>query len=408
MSAPYHRALVEAELIAATAYPGGITVWRSRGLRLVAALVEQFRAEVASVTPAVPVHHGFLQSLADYRRVFPTYTNVFTAGEHVLRADNMHTNVAHIRASGQGPVVSANGLIRSLRGGPAPLFRERHIWPAIQLNDVVPRSVAVSRLAHYAGALERTLARAGLPAITIETGPIGGYGRLTYLTVASLPDGRPTIVATAYVMADRYREALAVPGDVIDVGFTGKVIALLAMHHRDRIGLQLPSRLAPVQVGVVSSGPLAARWLDSLGRAGLRVEVVSLPVASDTAGRRARAERRLLRLGVPVVVGLRENRPDVRVTTRRPLTRECVDDLPTAERLAQLLEAHDRRQAELAGERFRRGLRATGLIRGICPACAGEQGARVYGWIRPSRPVACTTCQRPGTEALVTDSGRFY
>ncbi|PBC66228.1 prolyl-tRNA synthetase [Streptomyces sp. TLI_235] len=406
----HHQALVAAGLLAPTGVGSGITAWRGPGLQVVRRMVGTFLDRVATVAPPAETEHPFLDPHDSYHRVFPDYANVYRLPEPdragwVLRADNLHLNSAWLRRTGhRGPVVTTGGLLRTMRGSGSPLFRERYIWPAVQLSHLLPAGTGEETLLAYRSVLERTFAAFGLPALTIAVDAPAGYGETCHLTVSCLRDGRPTILATTYLMARRYREALGIDGELVDIGFTGKVLALAAMHHHDRFGLGLPSALAPVHLALLPhGGPGGAeltRWADGLSG----VRTASAP-PHEAAFRRRRAERTLLRSGAPVAVGLPRD-DDWRITRRGPFRRDRLPGPPTADDLRAELDGYDRRLLAAARDRFDRGL--ADLVRGACDGCVAARTIPVYGRIVPRRPLPCAHCGSPGEAVLLSERGRFY
>ncbi|MEV7022797.1 hypothetical protein [Kitasatospora sp. NPDC093558] len=409
----YHRALLDAGIIAPGGSGSGITSWRGPGLGVARRMVDTFVEQVGRFAPVARTEHPFLNRRDAYERVFPQYANIYrlpatrrSQPDWVLRADNLHLNVEWLRRHRHpGPVVATGGLLRHLRGSGSPLFRERYIWPAVQLNHVLPAGEGPAALEGYRQVLERTFEAFGLPVLTVETDALSSYGDVCHLTVSCLRDGRPTVLATTYLMAAPYRRALGVTGDLVDVGFTGKVLALASMHHLDRGGLGLPSALAPVQVGVLA--PPGAPGVDDWARGltGLRTRRVVL--ADDAPFRRHRAERALLRAGTPLTYGVR---PDGRwrLGRRAPAGHGPTAPFPDAARVRAELAGYDRRQLEATRRRLRHGIEGAGLIQGVCDGCAAARRLPVFGRIVPHRPARCVHCAAPGRDHLVSEQGRFY
>lgn len=408
----YQRILVEAGIIMPSSYGPGLPVWRERGLRIAELLIDLFTAQLSEFCEPTKVEHPFLMPAGPYRQVFGHYDNTYAAeletlgGSVVLRPDNMVQNVDRLLRSGeQGPLVAMGGLLRVLKGNGLPLFRDRYIWPAVQVTHLVPRRNSLAVLGEHQRALQQMLTALNLPVISVRTDAVPGYGEVCLLSVSCLPDGRPTVLSTAYVMADRYRRALGSELAVLDVGFTGKVIALAALHHRDHRGVQLPSAIAPVQLGVLAGQRGADdglhSWRDRLHSASIRTEVAC--GQGEPPYRRFRAERRFHRDGVPLVVGFGAG---TTLARRAPLVRQRCANPPSPVELHAHLAAYDRRLKAKAQRSFDRGLREQPLLRVLCPACA--QAEPVFGWTVPERVMACTRCGGAGAEALVSASGRFY
>ncbi|GLZ12643.1 hypothetical protein Acsp04_28780 [Actinomadura sp. NBRC 104425] len=406
----YLRVLEDAQLVLPGSYGRGIPVWQDAGLRLARRLVSAFESLLAQWwTPRI-VEHPFLMPAARYKSVFGEYTNVFevlvpeAGGTCVLAPDNMAASVGWLREhGGEGPLVAVGGLLRELAGGAQPLFRDRHIWPAVQVTQLVPRDRALEELERHRSAITRLHELLCLPVVTVRTPGLASYGRTTYLTVSCLPDGRPTVTATLYVMSERYRDRLGVGAEVIDVGFTGKLLALVAMHHRDGSGLALPSVLADTQVGVLvdNDDGRVERWRARQAEEGVRVRAVA---CGPEHGARRRAERRLRRHGVPLVLGVRDE--GLRIARRYPLQRADLPGFPEPAALRGELAAHDERLRRSAARRCTAGLRQGGVLAARCDGCAAADGERVFGWVVPAARTPCDGCGAPGGEVLLGE--RFY
>jgi prolyl-tRNA synthetase len=391
-------------------YGRGIPVWQDAGLRAARRMVSGFESALGQWWSPRRVEHPFLMPAAEYKKVFGDYTNVYetvvpeAGGSVVLAPDNMAAGVGWLREhGGSGPLVAVGGLLRMLPGGAQPLFRDRHIWPAVQVTHLVGEQDALDELDRHRMALTRLHELLCLPVMTVSTGSLASYGRTTWLTVSCLPDGRPTVTATLYVMSDHYRDRLRAAGEVIDVGFTGKLLALVALHHRDSSGLVLPSPLADTQVGVLAGeedGRLR-EWCGAQAREGVRVRTVEPGARQST---RRRAERRLLRDGVPLVVGERPGGP--RIARRQPLRRADLPALPDPRALRGELAAHDDRLRRAAADRFASGLREAGRLVARCDACAATGKEEIFGRTVPEAPAPCGACGAPGCEVLL--GGRFY
>jgi hypothetical protein len=421
LDSAYLAALSAAGLVMPDGYFAGSTVWRERGLKCVDLMVNAYLRRLGDFSRPDRVEHAFLMPQEPYREVFPDYRNVYATRSAntqpcVLRPDNLHASVRALADAGlEGPLVAVGGLLRHFRGPVQPLFRERYIWPAVQTTHLVPPDQAVAALDRHQRALEAFLDDLALPALSVATDLTSDYGDPCYLTVSCLPDGRPTVLSTSYVLSRRRTAALGVSTAVLDVGFTGKLLALIAAHHRDSRGLILPSCLAPVQIGITRPPDCAVPdiepWLKELSESGLRGATRE---ASDSAQvRRQRAERRWLRAGVPVVLTGRPGRGDepatrMTLTRRLPLDRASPRGLPGVPELHAELDASDARLRQVTARRFQRALWDSGLLRTVCENCIGRQQLPVFGRVTPGRPGPCSLCPAEGEVVLFSESGRFY
>lgn len=408
----YLQALAAAKMITATPVAKGIPVWRERGLVTAELLISIFVEQARQFCTPTVVEHPFLMPAPSYKRVFGGYANTYTArvpgltGTWVLRPDNLHFSAAYRGDTHQRhPIIATGGLLRDLRGGAVPLFRDRHIWPAVQANHLVDPPEAAATLELWRQAVEATITAVGLPVVTVEPTAPSPYGSSCLLAVSCLPDGRPTVLATLYILSDTYQHALGTSSAVIDVGFTGKVIAVAAMHHRDQHGLVLPSVIAPIQVGVVSASAVDHAAADEL-RGKLTASGVRLKVAEvrDRTYVRWRAERRLHREAIPLVVSV----PRHVLVRRVPMCRVPLSDNAETLPIAAEMTAHDARLAARSARRFDRGLRQSGLLPVLCPGCAAVATPPLYGWTHPPDSGACTSCGKSGRQALLSEAARIY
>ncbi|MGW7723100.1 hypothetical protein ACWGJ6_07090 [Streptomyces canus] len=376
-------------------------------------LIERLTALTSERFAPTVVEHGYLMPSEEYSGVFGDYGNVYgLAGAPagfpaLLRPDNLVTNVGRLlQAQDPGPRIAVGGILRDAPGKTPPLFRDRFIWPAVQLTHRVGDTEAQQGLDFYSRVVETLVTELALPVVTVRTPALADYGRVTHLAVSVLPDGRPTVLATLYLLADRLRTALGDQLQILDIGFTGKLIALCAMLHHDARGLALPSMLAPVQVGitVADSGDALAPWLARLTHRGIRWSL-SRPCGGEKA--RSRAEARWHRLGVPLVIGVDREPGAVIRATRLPLRREPLLGLPEPDRILADLAAHDDRLTRATMRLFTTALRDGGFLRDACETCA--KSLPVFGVLVPERRRPCESCgAADGTALFISEQGRFY
>ncbi|HEY4454010.1 MAG TPA: hypothetical protein VGN81_06835 [Pseudonocardiaceae bacterium] len=416
-SSPPHAQLLEAAgFIAGPPAIKGIPLWRTAGIRSVRLLVERFLDLVANHGRPTVVEHPFLASASADRDVFGSYDNSYElldlAGQPgtQFRSDNIVSSVHRLRSADHDQsVVSVGTILRHNPGKTLPLFRDRSIWPVVELNQLATEREALELLDFYALVMEDLLWSIGIPSVTVHTPELSSYGKKTYLTVTALPDKRPTVLATLYILSEEIRSALGVDEDVIDVGFTGKLLGTTAMLHVDARGLVLPSTIAPVQVGVTlaadTRGSRSDRWLAALEQSGIRCDT-----STATGGNgRARAERAWHRRGVPLVIGLDRTPGSVTVCTRKPLVRTELMNLPGPNQVRALLAESDTRLRDGAAQVFDSAMAEGGHLRSLCRSCADAADVAPFGHVVTSAPVHCERCSDTQAQRLfVSDEGRFY
>jgi hypothetical protein len=410
----YRRALVEAGYLADTPYGKGVQAWRSAGLRSAKLLAHAFGEQVQDRFDATFLTHPTFSHEAEYRALFSGHDNFVALaldGRRVLvRPDFLLPNLRHVLARGSDqPVIAFGGLLRATHGRMPPAFKDRYIWPAVQLNQAVPRGDGPEVLRVYAGVLAALLRRLCLPGVVVRSAPAPDYSAETYLAVSCLPDGSLTVLSTLYTLEERFRRFLGTDRDLVDIGITGKVLAVAAMHHRDARGLRSPSALAPVQALAIPCGPASVSplesWAAELGAQGLRAEV------APAAGRSAtwRTERRGRRRGIPVLLSHDAERPDpVVLGLRTSEARADEPRLPDAERVRSLLALHDERLRERAARRWDGLVARGGALMHLCAGCASRHPAQVLGEVHPLDWTTCRCGAPRASLRLLTDRPRIY
>jgi hypothetical protein len=414
---PYIQGLEAAEFIMGPPAIKGIPLWRGRGIEAVRLLVETFVDLVRARHPVSVVEHGFLASQADNRRVFGDYGNVYELldapgnPDALFRSDNIVSSLAQLdREQAAGPLIAVGTVLRHFPGRTAPLFRDRMVWPVVELNQLAAGDTAAEVLDFYRSVIEEMLRNISIPSITVCTDELSSYGKLTYLVVTALPNRRPTVLATLYVLADELRKALGQHQDIVDIGFTGKVLATAAMVHKDSRGLMLPSAVAPVQLGV-TVGPdtdlsHCQNWFQELDDAGIRHDVVRVSASNAS---RARAERSWHRKGVPLVLGLDRSPGSVVLCSRLPRERVQLSGRPDPHTVRSHLDAHDERLLGSAQRLLTATTDRNGHVRTLCGPCAADLGSSVFGHIVPVATGRCEQCGADrGRTHFISEEGRFY
>lgn len=401
------QSLVSAELIWPFSVARGITAWRERGLTAVDSLCDHYLSQLRLVAPHVELRRApFLDRPEVYDIVFREYVDStwrFTEDNDevgwMANADSMIRNVEHAQLSEHRTVLSFGELFRKSAVPMRPLFREQLIWPTVQLTTLAPAASAWSMLLTQQRAFQATLHQLGLATFLVEPFAQSHYAARSVHVVALMPHG-PTVLATGYLMSGTYQQRLRMTESVIDVGWTGKALAILAELHCDSRGIVLPSPINPLHVAVLhlERGDEARRLVESLE--GWRTSLV--PCSSPSMIRRR--ERHLVNLGVPVVCSLAGNRSTL--TERVPLTRKELPAAPTAQQVVAALAEQD--HAILCRARDRQARGSQELLTHACEDCLASL-PHAFGWVHEDVRGECGTCGRPSASAvLVSPTGRFY
>jgi hypothetical protein len=387
-------------------------IWRARGVAVTQHWDELVEASWRAVFPELRRNASpLVEPEARYRSIFPEYANVVGVTDargtpSVIRADNLTQVVPRLVGDIDGTVVlSTGGLLRRLDGPARPLFRDAWIWPAFQVNQIVRSSETEQALRSHRTVLAQVLSQLGLASFAVRLREPGHYGSYAELTCTTLPTGRPTVLATTYLMAARYRERLGVSPDhaLIDVGFTGKALAVAAMNHADTGGLALPPALAPEQIAILTDQPGAApvrEVEDRLRRFGARTSTTTVRGNRATWTRAWRRARRYC-----ASLGLAESAGTWFGMAREHTTWDCLGEDVIAAALWADRSLARCAQRQLDRSRRRMTSSLDELLTHGCPSCRSGHDT---GWVMPHVPGTCPGCGNATNQALPDTFGRFY
>ncbi|GEM_PF-5365818 len=204
--------------------------------------------------------------------------------------DGLHRALAAAGHAHAGTAFCAYAAHRDLRGSCTPMWRDRAIWPVMQLDVVSPGDRAEAVGAAVRAGLDRFFRTLGLPTRCVDMGQWKGYARRRLDWVLAT-ERATTVLAMAYMVGEHYRSVVGVPEDyeAFDVGLTAKPLATIVRLVADGDRLVLPRAIAPVEV--VAAGP--------------DPEGLPLPTTLRVAHLDSRTrnwERRWARRGVPVLL----------------------------------------------------------------------------------------------------------
>jgi prolyl-tRNA synthetase len=397
----YTDRLIKAEVIAPVGYGKGLPVFLPWGMMIVRRLVELFKEEFSRgyrVEPHVPSTLVEAESYDLEVEDFGGYDNIYRlildGREFVVRPDAAVVNLSRAVKSQQGrgdsTTLSVFQGFRRIKGATPPLFRDRCIWPFVQLNRVVSAGRSQQAVEDIINALKRFFARLGLPVEIIRVGPWKNYARDLYDVVLIMPDGTPTILAMFFVVGESYRRAAGIPDDyeAFDVGLTEKNISALLLSRPDEDGILLSSHLSPVQVVI---GSETGTWPSSLPPEKVSFQCVprskknwwkvwqhrGVPLLFDDDGQRVRFKSRL----------------------------GDWSDYEPGTTVSELLALHDEQMMSC----YSKGndeARAKENFLPCCPECLPAD--RLTGEVVPTQVGLCHQCSSPAPLQFVPSSSQVY
>lgn len=262
--------LQQADCVSSVGYGRGFSVLLPWGQAIVSRLIQLFRDCLADA--ALGVWHDWEPELlvdeaqydAEVRGVggFGHVFRLELGGRRwVLRPDAAVDGLRRARGIGQssrgGAAFCVYAAHRDLDGSCAPLWRDRAIWPVMQLDVVVPASCAQAANNALVAGLDRFFRMLSLPTRTVDMGLWKDYARRRLDWVLATKRAAPTVLAMAYTVGGHYRSIVGVPDDceAFDVGITAKPLATIAQLVGDGERLVLPRAIAPVEVVIGSPDP---------------------------------------------------------------------------------------------------------------------------------------------------------
>lgn len=402
----YGRRLVESEMIAPTGYGKGLPVYLPWGLRIASRMAEVFQEELCASDALIRRPEMLIQEnefdleVADLGSYDSVYRIQVEGRPRIVRPDAAVENLATL-GNKVGAVLSVYQGFRRVRGATPPLFRDRCIQPFIQLNRIVSRDDAPQWTRRIVSGLTRFFERLCLPVRVARVGRWKNYAADLFDVVLTLPGGRPTILAMAYVVGDPYRRAAGIGPDMVafDVGITEKTLGALVLCRPQNEAMALPSSVSPVSVVVgaakceATDGGVAPRLAHDL-RGGGSTSLLVVDVHSRHWWK-AWARR-----GVPVII---EARGEGR--TRRKLAGGPWERLRRGTDLESLLAEADRKVRRDFDRTTGAGA-STDAFRFLCEHCMPPSGLR--GTVVPEESGACASCGLSGLLRFCVQAEQIY
>jgi hypothetical protein len=310
----------------------------------------------------------------------------------VLRPDAAVDGLRQARDAGQGSQVGSAFCVyaahRDLHGSCTPLWRDRAIWPVMQLDVVAPPGCAGAVNDAIVAGLDRFFRTLGLPTRTVDMGSWKDYARRRLDWVLATERSAPTVLAMAYTVGDHYRSIVGVPKDreAFDVGLTAKPVATIGQLVGDGDRLVLPRAIAPVEVIVAGPDP------DVLPQ--FRPDVRVAYVSSAAKNWPLRWEQR----GVPVLLQFDRNG-----RARQRLGNRSWEPWDPASSLDALVDAACGPNLPVSSARPHGD---AARFRTLCDSCASAHV--LHAPVTPQTDEPCQRCGRDGILRLTADVQQIY
>lgn len=393
--------LQQADFVSSVGYGRGFPVLLPWGQETVGRLIQLFRDCLADAVlgewhewePELLVDEARYDSEVGGTGGFENVFRLELGGRRmVLRPDAAVDGLRQAQVAGQRSQVGSAFCVyaahRDLRGSCTPLWRDRAIWPVMQLDVVASADCSSVVSDAVVACLNRFFRTLGLPTRTVDMGWWKDYARGRLDWVLATERSAPTVLAMAYTVGDHYRSVVGIPEDreAFDVGLTAKPLATIVQLVGDGERLVLPRAIAPVEVVVAGPDP------DVLPRFSPDVRVAY--VDSETKSWPRRWEQR----GVPVLLQFdRTGRAWQRLGNR---PRESWDRASSLDALVDVACGPDLpvSSARPRGDEAR--------FEALCDSCA--LGCVLHAPVTPQIDEPCQRCGGGGLLRLTADIGQIY
>lgn len=298
--------LVSAEVLSTQSIAAGYPLWLPFGSRVAERLDTVYLEELARRTDYLELEPPLLVSEEEYGSAISgsfDYKNMyaleFPGGNMLVRPDNLFAAARTLAASPSHlPVVMQGSLYRSETGSLRPLVRDQHIWRTTQVVHWLGEANAEAAFAQHLEVLWSFLSRLALPTVYVESPPLRSHSQRRLLSFSCSDASELTLTSTLYLLAQPLVRKLGLAGNLIDFGFTAKLLALSSAVHSDRTGLVLPSALAP-EVAIVGCKAASDREAAERIATELRPVLGRVSVIESSWHRTLRTHRRR---GTPLLV----------------------------------------------------------------------------------------------------------
>lgn len=299
--------LVRADVLSTTPIASGYPYWLPFGTRVAERIDALYSEELKRRIDFVEMEPPLLvdrQSYVDAVSASYDYQNMLwwqppDAPAVLVRPDNLFAATqALAKTPCHLPVVMQGSLYRSETGNLWPLVRDRHMWRTTQVVHWLDGADATEAYLLHTRVFGRLMRRLGIPTIFVDCPPLREHSERRMLTFTPTAVDELTLTSTGYLLSPSLVERLGLSGQLLDFGFTAKLLAVAVALTSDEVGLVLPTDLAPDVVVVGYRDPsdreAAERLADDLRAVTPRVAVDHRPWGSVRRSQR--------RHGTPILV----------------------------------------------------------------------------------------------------------
>ncbi len=411
----YIKKLEDAQIINEKGYGKGIPIWYKNGIDLVNNIFQVFKECLQSeINDFYILDFGNIIHKSVYDQVYGdinNYDSIYTFkdnnSDYLIKSDAMPLNISYLlETTEKRPVLTLTSVARNETGSTKALFRDRNIWPVIQLNHVIKENEINGFFDKLTQVYRDFFRKLCLPTLFVDAGELHNYASSQRYFVTALDNLNFTKSGMIFQLSENFKENFNTNFELIDSGFSEKVIALMAILHSDQNGLILPTSVAPSQVIIASALDNNMLLIEQVEKL-LNSQSIRCSVKREENNIK-KIKRQWEKEGAPLLIILDEHEITLYMRTSRKKTVLTIEDLND---LSPFLLTHDKALYSKANkflELIEHGHSTEDRITFICKDCKSGNN-QFFGHIYPYKYGECDVCKiNKGVKSILSTRGRFY
>lgn len=411
----YIKKLEDARIINEKGYGKGLPIWYKEGINLVNNIFNLFKECLkVEINDFYILDFDNIIEKSVYDNVYGdinSYDSIYTFKEnnkdYLIKSDAMPLNISYLlETTEKKPVLTLTSVSRNETGSTKALFRDRNIWPVIQLNNVIKDHEIDSFLEKLTKVYQNFFEKLCLPTLFVDAGELQNYATNQRYFLTALDSLDFTKSGMIFQLSRKFKGNFNTNYEIIDSGFSEKIIALMAILHSDQYGLMIPSTVAPKQVtisSVIEDNELLMEQVQKkLINQSLRYNL------TKENNNIKKIKKQWEKEGTPLLIILDEQEIVLYIRSSRKKTVLTLDALGD---LNPFLFAHDKALFSKSNkylELIEVGESPNDQITFICNECK-DNNNNFFGYIYPYKYGLCNVCNKnKGVKSVHSTRGRFY
>ena len=232
----------------------GHYVWRSQGIKLVKNMYSVLNNELSFVGKVKNITCGSIIRINNYNNIYKkisNYKNVFssTTLNYAIRPENTSILLKKLELNSSSIIMINTPLYREFQ--PKALLIDQRIWPALSFVMSTKKSLSVNVITKKViPSINSFFDKILLPHLWVEQEDgFKKFANRMFLPLMSESSETITVASTMYVLSKNFpRGDNIINKEIIQYGFSGRIIYIYCIMQEDKINVVWPSCIAPIQV----------------------------------------------------------------------------------------------------------------------------------------------------------------